>query len=592
MHMKNILAAMISVAATLVAICAFSPVFAASPALTFTINIEGESPITAAYSMADLQSMPQTKQIFSSLDQSPSPVIVMAEGIISDTFLNKAAIDKSTIQKITLKSSDNWSKTYTSDFLFQSNRFYYPSIVSNWTGSGFQKDADLEKTAVLPLLALKSSEIRYDTALDWTKMNENAGLRLCFGQKNIQDDVNSGYGKHIDEIEIYLTDQADYKTIYRTVKENAPKDADNDDDAVNADEQTGGETEGLIPDTLTIKVGYFGGPYTIKKVYTRANLEKLPQVEQAYTWIDKMPCVVMNSARGVKLSDILKDSNIDINSVETFYFYCEDVKSTWYQDLSKTYLMDTDRYYYPNLPSCWDQDLQAASFGAAVDAQKVETIIALEDNWARFAVKPNFKDMTDANSFRLIFGQTDTSTPEASRSAKWIHSIEVMLGGSPPKGVTLNKSILQLKVGSTFQLQAAVAGYDDKVDKRVTWSSSDPEAVKVDDDGNITILKEARATITVTTKNGQKTAVCIVNGNTAAEQKAYGKTYSSQQTGFTVSGSSGKQPWRVYEISKDAVAMPAPKTETNMTAYAGILFIIFYSVGAIIRFRKNKKETL
>lgn len=577
------------------------PAFAADSTITFKVNLSGESHTVAIYSSSDLEQMPQTQQIYSSLDQSPSPVIVMAEGIQINTWLDKAGIDKSTIEKVKLKSSDNWSKTFNNRFLFQTERYYYPSIVEKWTESGLGEGADIGKVAVTPVLALKSSEKRYDKALDWKNINDKSGIRLCFGQENIQSDVNSSYGKNINEVEFYLNDRANYEAILKTVEKNVPGqklgvgDSVNPNPNSNSNNDLGGRDNGqvgLVPDTLTIKVGYYGGPYFTKKVYSRADLEKMAQTKQAYTWIDKMPAVVMDSARGVKMEDILSDAGIDLNSIETFYFYCKDVSNTWYQALPKSYLLDTNRYYYPNLPQHWDTELQSSTFGATADAKKVETMIAVEDNWKRFGTEPDFSNMTKDNSFRLVFGQTDATSSNAARSARWIHSIEVMLGGTPPKDVVLNKNMLELKVGSTFQLQATVKG-DEKVDKRIKWNSSNPEAVKVDENGNITVLKDSEAVITVSTVNGNKAAVCVINGE---DKKSISKSNEAnvkkeeKPTKLAVADGSGKQPWRVYEISDDAVAMATPKQDKSMALSVGAVFLVLYFIGVFYRFRFNKQE--
>ncbi|MDD4592597.1 MAG: Ig-like domain-containing protein, partial [Parabacteroides sp.] len=491
-------------------------------------------------------------------------------------------------------SSDGWSKTFNSNYLLQTVRYYYPSIVSSWAENDITENSITDKIEVTPLLALKSSEKRHDTELDWSKIDNSAGIRLCFGQVNINDDVNSSYGKHINEIELFLNSRADFESILESINKNIPGDGgtaiDTSEIDVFYDESGRGSGDpGLVADTLTIKVGYFGSPYSIKKVYTRKDLGQMPQVQQAYTWIDRMPAVVMNSARGVKLEYLLEDAGIDINSIETCYFYCKDVKNTWYQALPKAYLLDMNRYYYPNLPDHWDMDIQAPTFGATIDAKKVDTIIALEDHWERFRTEPNFKDMTITNSYRLVFGQTDALTPNAFRSAKWIHSIEIMLGGTPPKDVFLNEKMLQLKVGSTFKLQATVEGDDKNVDKRITWSSNNPDAVTVDNEGNITVLKDEEAIIKVSTINGKKTAVCIINGGDK-DKSSGGTDNVDGDTGLLVADGSGRQPWRIYEISEDAVALAMPETDKTLTVYAGVLLVICYFFGAIIRYLKDRRE--
>lgn len=603
----------VSVLLTAVLLGLSFPIFtvhAASGSVTFKINSAGNSETAAVYSQEDLSSMPQSRQYFSSLDQTPAPVVVLAEGVNVGHWLSQAGIDEKQVEKIILKSDDGWSKSLPGKELFQSDRFYYPQIVTGWTGTEFKPEAQIGAVLTEPMLALKSSELRYDTALDWSRTGNGDGLRFCFGQSNIKDDVNASYGKHLSEIEFFLDDTADMKKIIEQINANIPGHGGTQQDLsgidVYYDDSGKGSGEpGLMADTLTIKVGYFGGAYTVKKVYTPEELERLPQVEQAYTWIDRMPAVVLNSARGVRLTDILKDAGIDLNSVETFYFYCKDVSSTWYQTLPKAYLLETERFYYPNLPSHWDMELQAPTFGASVDAQRVDTIIALEDHWQRFASEPDFPSMTADTRFRLCFGQTDTHTPNAFRSAKWIHSIEIMVGGTPPTGVYLDQAMLRMKVGSKVQLTAAVEGDGDHVDKRVNWSSSNPGAVAVDDQGNVTVLKEEAAEITVSTVVGNKKAVCIVNGEEAVGKDLAGKDSGSgtfikgsaeKQTptpavsGRPANDGSGKQPWRIHEISKDAVALAAPKADKEFVVYIKILFLICFAIGLGKGYRIYRQE--
>ena len=47
---------------------------------------------------------------------------------------------------------------------------------------------------------------------------------------------------------------------------------------------------GGVPDTLTVKVGYFGGPYYEKAVFTLEELREW-SVNAEYTFIDRMPAV-------------------------------------------------------------------------------------------------------------------------------------------------------------------------------------------------------------------------------------------------------------------------------------------------------------
>jgi hypothetical protein len=358
---------------------------------------------------------------------------------------------------------------------------------------------------------------------------------------------------------------------------------------------------GVPAETLTIKVGYFGGPYYIKKIYTVSELEAMPQIQQAYTFIDSMPAVVIDSAKGVRLIDLLSDAGIDVNSVEAFYFYATDTKVGWYQCLPKSYLLDTTRYYYPNLPTHWDSDTHSSIPGAVYGAIQVEPIIATRDNWQRFATAPDFSVEDTSTRFRLLFGQNDTSTRTAMRSVKWVHAIEVMLGGTPPSVVTLDQDMLNLKVGSTFQLTATV-GPDDASDKSVTWSSSDTSVATVDDNGLVTVVGEGTATITVSTVIGNLTATCVVNDpnhddgvqavvpagagseNHVGQDPNPGKRqYLTEEEVSAVSISPelpGSQPWRVFEMSADAVPLQKQVEQNNLDIYATVIFLSLLLFGA------------
>ena len=69
------------------------------------------------------------------------------------------------------------------------------------------------------------------------------------------------------------------------------------------------------------------------------------------------------------------------------------------------------------------------------------------------------------------------------------------------ESVTLDKTALSLAVNGTKQLTATVAP-DDAANKSVRWTSSDSTVVKVDENGNLTALKEGTAIITATAISG------------------------------------------------------------------------------------------
>lgn len=96
-------------------------------------------------------------------------------------------------------------------------------------------------------------------------------------------------------------------------------------------------------------------------------------------------------------------------------------------------------------------------------------------------------------------------TPE---SATYTITVEAKDEPIAVDGVSLNKGSLSLKKGETEILTATVTP-EGVANKEVTWSSNHPEYAKVED-GLVTAVAAGKATITVTTKDGNKTATCEV----------------------------------------------------------------------------------
>ena len=92
-------------------------------------------------------------------------------------------------------------------------------------------------------------------------------------------------------------------------------------------------------------------------------------------------------------------------------------------------------------------------------------------------------------------------------------------------GVTLNETEKKLKVGEEFTLTATVMPAD-ATNKEVTWSSDKADIATVDNNGKVKGVKEGEATITVTTKDGEKKATCKVIVDAEAEKATlFGNVY-------------------------------------------------------------------
>ena len=76
-------------------------------------------------------------------------------------------------------------------------------------------------------------------------------------------------------------------------------------------------------------------------------------------------------------------------------------------------------------------------------------------------------------------------------------------------GVQLNQTALNLEINGTATLTATVAP-ENATNKSVRWSSNNTAVATVDANGNLKAVAPGKATITVTTEDGRKTATCEV----------------------------------------------------------------------------------
>ena len=82
--------------------------------------------------------------------------------------------------------------------------------------------------------------------------------------------------------------------------------------------------------------------------------------------------------------------------------------------------------------------------------------------------------------------------------------------------VHLNLTAITLDEGVSQTLRATINPSDTTDDKTLTWSSSNTNVATVDQEGNVTAVKEGVATITVTTVNGRR-AECKITVNKPSE---------------------------------------------------------------------------
>lgn len=76
-------------------------------------------------------------------------------------------------------------------------------------------------------------------------------------------------------------------------------------------------------------------------------------------------------------------------------------------------------------------------------------------------------------------------------------------------GVSISKTTLTLAEGESETLTASVAP-SNASNKKISWSSNMPSVASVDDNGKVIAIAVGTATITVTTADGSKTAICTI----------------------------------------------------------------------------------
>ncbi len=101
------------------------------------------------------------------------------------------------------------------------------------------------------------------------------------------------------------------------------------------------------------------------------------------------------------------------------------------------------------------------------------------------------------------------TTKDGSKTATCKVTVSKPVSTIAVTGVSLNKTSLSLTVGGSQSLSATVSP-SNASDKSVSWKSSDTSVATVDGSGNVKAVKAGTATVTVTTKDGSKTATCKV----------------------------------------------------------------------------------
>lgn len=128
--------------------------------------------------------------------------------------------------------------------------------------------------------------------------------------------------------------------------------------------------------------------------------------------------------------------------------------------------------------------------------------------------------------------------------------------------VTLDQNALTLTLGEGYDLIATVLP-DNAFNKNVKWSSSNPNAVHINEAGQIKTNSVGTSTITATTEDGAKTASCTV---TVKAIPATGNGTFSNNSGQSIAIKRATQ-WINGKNPKEIDLLFYPETSTNQALY-------------------------
>lgn len=106
-------------------------------------------------------------------------------------------------------------------------------------------------------------------------------------------------------------------------------------------------------------------------------------------------------------------------------------------------------------------------------------------------------------------------------------------------GVSLDKTVAELKVGDTLTLKATIEPAN-ATNQNVNWSSRDKNVATVDENGTVTAKAAGSAVITVKTADGGKEASCtitVTEKTSGSEGEGSGSGSGSEGEGGSSGGS-------------------------------------------------------
>ncbi|MGI5825747.1 MAG: hypothetical protein ACOX7J_09320, partial [Bacillota bacterium] len=356
---------------------------------------------------------------------------ISAQGIKLTDLMAKAGVTADQLKNVIIYSSAEGSRSFTKNFLFGVTRYAYPDLPVAFNAGNLNNAKGSGKT-VSPMLAVRCCEKLMGSGENWDDMNYAYGMRICYGQLSPTDTCSTLYGSQIYKITFEMKSEKDNSAVgigSGTQLTGGIDDVGKENINVTVDGKSVS-----VPNTITLRIGYVGyDTYTERKTFTFQELASLPKVKQIYTMLDDKGNLIMESAVGFRLVDLIAAAGIDLGSVQSFGFHSLDPAVGTTVNLQRSFLLDTPRYYYPAMPRKWNSADKSFGAGAMLGAVRVHTILTFKDNYDVGSAVPDYYNVNENNRFRLVMGQANAQDAVAENAVRWIDTIDVIIAGSPPE---------------------------------------------------------------------------------------------------------------------------------------------------------------
>lgn len=228
---------------------------------------------------------------------------------------------------------------------------------------------------------------------------------------------------------------------------------------------------------LTIKAGFYGGPYYDIKVYSYGEMTSMAGGVYTYSGVDSGGFMRICYAWGVPMSTLVSNAGIELNSVSYFHMGTADGYGESYTTFSSGFLMSS-KNFYPHMIDAFDKDgpdaqcfdFNNVSSEFTADAQSVPTMIAVGSSAfsrenAADAARNGYRSYSPgqlSGDYRLIFGQAGLSDINSANnvrmSDKYVNEINVQLTGTP--NIVVEKELIsgeEGEIGSKYSVKVNIS---------------------------------------------------------------------------------------------------------------------------------------